>query len=269
SLRQKRVVAGVMLRLAPGAVVGSVRWTHSRPAQADSSTVTSSGFLTFLDTLDHTSFTAQTSLSSSSAGIFGFGTPCAALYRGGVAGDLTVNAGGILNPHYDGNGRVFSAPAADGSVILSTAAVHLNAVLNTAQHQATAEIAEDTTNQQHFVMVSQAPPSASAVVHATIQAITSQDWATLYGRCASELLGGMTEAQFAQLMTQQTQSLGSVVAVVVNCGPVVSYSDAGLTTFSVGGEVTISVNGTTQTTSSTAYYILEDGAWKLITTTRA
>lgn len=138
--------------------------------------------------------------------------------------------------------------------------MQINATIDLSHQRATAELS-DSTNQLHFVMVTIIPGGESQAVDAVDQAFLSQDWATLY--TITELPSSMTEAQFAAIMTQQAQQVGTITSIVVTSSPQVTTGSDGLTSFSVTQPVTYSLNGTSQTKTLTTSFVLDNGGWKL------
>jgi hypothetical protein len=157
-------------------------------------------------------------------------------------------------------------PAADGQdASITTVTVHINATIDLNQQQATAEI-QDDTNSQHFVMVTQVPGGALQAAQTYNQALINQDWATVYSLMSQTVTSVYTEAQFAQLMQQQVQSVGAITAITITSEPQVTVDTSdGETSFTITEQVTLTQGGSSQTRSATAKFVLEGGAWKYLT----
>lgn len=222
------------------------------------------GLVRFSDTQQGTRFAVQTNASDPNAGVFNFTTPTGYQYHGGQASDLQHHDGGKLGVLYDGSAQLIG-PAADGQdANVTTVTVHLNAALDLTQQQATVEIT-DATNSQSFSLTTAVPAGASQAVQAYDQALINQDWATVYNLTSQTTLGGATEAQFAQAMQQQVQTVGAVTATSITSQPQVTIdTSTGITTFLVTEQMTITLNGVSQTQSITSQYILENGIWKFL-----
>lgn len=257
------IPALIVAVVAGGAAVATLTH-HSRPSAASGETNTASGLYRFNDTVRGTSFIVQTDLTAASAGTFTFVTSTGAQYQGGQADDLQKNGDGTLGLHFDGNARLIPAPAGQTQPAPTTAAVQINAVVDLSNARATAEL-KDSTNGQHFVMVTTIPGGERQVVDAVNQAAIEQDWATLYGLMSASVTSQVTESQFAALMAQQVAASGAITAVTVTGSPVVGTDQAGITYFTIDETVTVTHNGVSQSTPMTSYFLLESGAWKLFT----
>jgi hypothetical protein len=223
------------------------------------------GLVRFSDTVNNTGFALQTDANDPDAGVFNFTIPTGYQYHGGQASDLQQQGEGKFGLLYDGSAQLIG-PAADGQdASITTVTVHINATIDLNQQQATAEI-QDDTNGQHFVMVTQVPGGALQAAQTYNQALINQDWATVYALTSQTVTSVYTEAQFAQVMQQQVQSVGAITATSVTSEPQVTVdTTAGETTFTVNEQVTRVLNGVSTTQSITREYILEDGVWKFFT----
>lgn len=233
-------------------------------AQAASNSVPGDQLVRFSDTTHTTSFAMQLDATNPNIGVFTFETPTGVQYHGGQASDIQQHGVRIFTVHYDGPAQLIG-PAADGQeASLASVTVHLNATIDLNQPHATAEI-QDTTNSEHYVMVSQVPGGTQAAVRTYDRALINQDWATVYTLTSELTLGGRTEAEFAQAMAQQVQSVGTITATTVITPPQVTVdTTTGLTTFTVTEQMTITQGGVAQNQTITSVYILAGGSWKFL-----
>lgn len=223
------------------------------------------GLVRFSDTVKNTSLAVQTDLTDPDAGVFTFETPTGAEYQGGQASDLQQQDGGKLGVLYNGPAQLIPPSTADPNALPSTVTVRFNATLDLTQKQATAEIT-DTTNSQSFSLATLVPAGASQAAQAYNQALINQDWATVYTLTSQTVTSVYTEAQFAQLMQQQVQSVGAITAITITSAPQVTVdTTAGETSFTVNEQVTLTQGGSSQTQAATAKFVLEGGAWKYLT----
>ena len=108
-----------------------------------------------------------------------------------------------------------------------------------------------------------APANLYAAVAATTQATTRQDWAALYQLTSQATLGGLSAAEFAQVMERQTQAVGSITSITATSQPQLGSDPTGITFFTVTEHVTVLHNAVLKSFDVIAVYILEGGAWKL------
>lgn len=227
----------------------------------------STGFVRFRDTERNTSFAVQINRTDPNAGVCNFVIPTGAQYLGGQASALQQKDEEKLEVHYDGPAQMYS-PINDGQdEIITTVMVHINAEIDLKERHATAEI-QDDTNNQHFVMVTHVPDGKLQAVEAYEQAIIHQDWAALYAVSSRTTTGAHTEAEFAQLISEQARTVGTITDISLTSEPQVRIDiEAGITFFTVTEQATISLtslNGASQTQSFTSMFILEDGTWKFL-----
>lgn len=223
------------------------------------------GLVRFSDTVNNTSLAVQTDLTDPDVGVFTFETPTGAEYQGGQASDLQHHDGGKLGVLYDGLAQLIPPSTADPNALPTTVTVHFNATLDLNQQQATAELT-DSTNSQSFSLATLVPAGESQAVQTYNQALINQDWATVYTLTSQTVTSVYTEAQFAQLMQQQVQTVGAITSITITSTPQVTIdTTAGDTSFTVNEQVTLTQGGSSQTQAATAKFVLEAGAWKYLT----
>lgn len=261
------LLGGAAFGLILGGILGLQLQIQSHAAQATSPSTSAAGIMQFDDTHRHTSLIVQTDIHNVNAGVLTFVAPDGTQYHGGNAQDMHMddncwNDQNSCNDMVEYLGYKGALQVYGSSGNMSTVTGDLEATVHVTKKQAEATLHIDTGNQ-HFEMDTDIPGGQTDILKKTDDAAINQDWATLYQYTADEVTGSMTEAQFAQTMTQQTQSTGRITAIQVTSDPQVQTNDQGITFFTVQEKVTISTNGISQTQNMVAAYVLEDGTWKL------
>jgi hypothetical protein len=75
-------------------------------------------------------------------------------------------------------------------------------------------------------------------------------------------LGVYTEEEFAQIMAQQVQQVGTISTITPTSQPIVKTNPDGNIYFLISEKVTMTKNGISNTQSMISVYILEGGIWK-------
>lgn len=95
------------------------------------------------------------------------------------------------------------------------------------------------------------------------QTIVTRDWSTMYHALSDEIAGTLTEEEFTQAMTTSPHVLGATIA-----GNGTPYELSGYHYFSIDVQLAVQEpGGSVQYYSSTEFLIIEQGEWRLITTT--
>jgi|SRR5579884_1415206 len=110
--------------------------------------------------------------------------------------------------------------------------------------------------------ISAAPHNERKMIQKYNQAAIKQDWTTVYDLTSQSVTAGYTEAQFAQMMTQQVQNIGTISSISATSNPQVTINSANTIYFTISEKVTINKNGMTQSKSMIVVFILENGSWK-------
>ncbi len=121
-----------------------------------------------------------------------------------------------------------------------------------------AKISTQHTDTQKTVI----PTNERQVVQTYNQALAKQNWATIYATTSNIVVGNYTPDQFAQMMAQQVQDVGTVSSISTTSNPEVKTNPDGTLYFTINEQVVFIKNGVSQTQSLISIFILEDGTWK-------
>jgi hypothetical protein len=262
--------------------------THTTPIPAVRPADTVTGHLArFQDTIHHTRLIVQTDAKDVDAGIFTFvlvtqaQTSVAILptaiqsqiaqFHGGNTKDLTPNGNGQFTLSYQGPVElILPENFSKRGNSVSTAQVSINGTFNTVNLQANVSLVYTTgeVTQQSYILQTTGPGAPIDAVNNYNNALLPQpstqkpDFATVYNLTSQGVTNGYTEAQFAQLLQQQEQSVGKITAISVVSTSQIITDPAGITYFTEKERVTKTKNNTSRTDTFTSVFVVEDGVWK-------
>ncbi|HKS71352.1 MAG TPA: hypothetical protein VJQ45_13090 [Ktedonobacterales bacterium] len=107
-----------------------------------------------------------------------------------------------------------------------------------------------------------APPAYEQAMVQAMKQHSVAGWSTVWALTSRAVTAQYSKADFATLMNQLIDKVGTITAMTPASGPpAVRWDSGGQAYFTVVENVTYSHGGKTATTKLTSYYLLEGGAW--------
>lgn len=212
----------------------------------------------FRDKTNQTSLALQVTFGRPDTGRFEFYVPQVGYYRGIIplqqSGKQIIHPQGIVTAQF--------YPLDDSSTVQPTT-VRMTGEINTSHNSASIDI---WVNNNHYNLKTPEGDIVAGTVSAkqVLSFTASQNWSALYGLLTNEIQSSVTPTQFTQLMANNSSS---VVTEAVLTGSGQIKIAAGNTYFVQPVSLTVKqTNNTTVTYTSTEYFVLEQGTWRLLTT---
>ena len=253
-----RRIARALFAILGVAVIGAFLAGADSPATATSPALHA---LTFIDDANGMSLRVQLDLAASDAGHWTMRV-AGGVYSGDASGAMKINSATSSVINYEGPASF--RPLAG---FASTRSIRLHAQLDAAHHTAEAKL-WDGNDQFQLVARAASTTGLTATIALVEQAIVRDDVAGIYALANSQVTRAYDANAFAATWAAQTSTYGRVTALRQTSVGSPQATDQGFWYVAVSYSADIVTPQGSSTAAFTAFFIREDGGWKLWTTTR-